>query len=140
MSVDASNAFASINTYSSIQSAALLPVVSALAGQLRTHTVHPPHRLSSMGVPIGSGASVSRLDRRMALPYSFVTSRQLFPIHSRWSSVYCIGHIPIFDAFPCMYAKDTVTMPAPPFHTFISQELIRSQPTHFSEIIHKGFL
>ena len=66
--------------------------VKALPGQLRTQTVQLPQRLSEAGRSGGSGASVTRLDSRTALPYSSVTSRQLFPIQpspARAATVLC---------------------------------------------------
>lgn len=53
--------------------------VRAWPGQRWTQREQPLHWLSSTGGSQGRGASVTRLDRRTALPYARVTSRQLLP-------------------------------------------------------------
>ena len=65
---------------------------SAWPGQASTHRRQDPQKLLRIGVSGGSGASVRSVERRTALPNSFVTSRQLFPIHpspARVAAVLC---------------------------------------------------
>lgn len=61
------------------QAGAQVAPVRAWPGQRWTQREQPLHWLSSTGVSQGRGASVTRLDRRTALPYARVTSRQLLP-------------------------------------------------------------
>ena len=56
--------------------------MKALTGQISTHTLQSPHRLST-GSPVFNGAFVNTVAYRILGPYSGDMRRQLFPIHPK---------------------------------------------------------
>ena len=103
---------------------------SAPAEHFCAQTEHPPQRLSFTGGSAGSGASVSRLDRRTAPPYSFVTSRKFFPIHpspARVATALCGRGVHQFSSFFTTFV--VLAWAWNPFFTEIPPRTPRSRPT-----------
>ena len=56
--------------------------VKALTGQISTHSLQSPHRLST-GSPVFNSASVNTVAYLILGPYSVDMRRQFFPIHPK---------------------------------------------------------